>query len=46
VFIDPILNPLKKYILHIELETKPGNQSAINFGLMKDEGKDNGCGYS
>jgi len=42
VFLDPILNPSRKYILQIELERKPENSA--NFflaGIVKDEGKDN-----
>jgi len=42
VYLDPILNPLQKYILQIELELKPGNINNYFFaGIVKDEGKDN-----
>ena len=45
--MDPILNPLKKYILHIEVEMKPGNNNNLFlFGLVKNEGKDNNEAFS
>ena len=47
VYLDPILNPLRKYILQIELELKPGNSNNYFFaGIVKDEGKDNGYAHS
>jgi len=46
MYLDPILNPLKKYIIQIELELKPGNSSNYFFaGIVKDESKDNGHAY-
>ena len=46
VFIDPILNPLKKYIFNIELEQKQGNKDNIFFfGLVKDSRKDSNSAF-
>ena len=47
MYLDPILNPQKKYILQIELELKPGNSHNDFFaGIVKDEGKDADYAYS
>ena len=44
--MDPILNPLQKYILQVEVEMKPGNSNnEFFFGLVKDQGKDNSYAY-
>ena len=43
MYLDPILDPSRKYILQIELEMKSGNSSNyFLFGIVKDEGKDKG----
>ena len=42
MYLDPFLNPSRKYIIQIELELKPGNSNIFFvFGIVKDEGKDN-----
>ena len=47
MYLDPILNPLLKYIFQIELELKPGNSNNYFYaGIVKDEGKDNDSAYS
>ena len=47
MFLDPILDPSRKYILQIELELKQGNNFYYFFaGIVKDEGKDNGHAYN
>jgi len=47
VYLDPILNTSKKYILQIEVELKQGNiNNEFLFGLVKDEGKDNDYAYN
>ena len=43
--MDPIIDPLKKYILHIELVNGGATRNHFLFGLVKDEGKDNGYAY-
>jgi len=36
-FLDPILNPLEKYVFHIEIETAQGNNpNTFLFGLVRD----------
>ena len=43
MFLDPVLNPSNKYILHIELEAKSKNMNNyFSFGLVKDEGTNKG----
>ena len=47
MYLDPILNPSKKYILQIELELKP--EHSFNYflaGIVKDEGRDKDYAYN
>jgi len=47
VYLDPILNPSKKYIIQIEMELKSGNNNNYFLaGIAKNEGKDNCYAYS